>query len=38
MGLLNVPGIVGSIVIGSLLVISLALPPLLKKLIKPGGR
>lgn len=38
MGLLNVPGIVGSIVIGSLLVLTIALPPLIKKLSKQSSR
>lgn len=38
MGLLNVPGIVGSIVIGSLLVLAIALPPLIKKVLKPGSK
>jgi rhamnose transport system permease protein len=38
MALVNIPGIVASIVIGMLLVLAIALPPAIKKLIKPGSK
>lgn len=38
LSLLNVPGIVASIFIGALLIGAIALPPLLKKVFRLGGR
>jgi rhamnose transport system permease protein len=38
MGLINIPGIVASIIIGILMVLAIALPPVIKRLIKPGTR
>jgi rhamnose transport system permease protein len=36
MGLINIPGIVASIIIGILMVLAIALPPVIKRLVKPG--
>ncbi len=38
MALLNIPGIVASIVIGSLLVLAIALPPIIKRFVRPGAK
>ena len=38
LALLNVPGIVASIFIGGLLIGAIALPPLIKKILRVGGR
>jgi rhamnose transport system permease protein len=36
MGLINIPGIVASIIIGILMVLAIALPPVIKRFVKPG--
>jgi rhamnose transport system permease protein len=38
MGLINIPGIVASILIGWLMVFAIALPPLIKRFVKPGTK
>jgi rhamnose transport system permease protein len=38
MALLNIPGIVASIIIGALLIVAIALPPIIKRFVKPGSR
>ena len=38
MSLLNIPGIVMSIFIGTLLVVAIAVPPVLKRVLRPGVR
>ena len=38
MGLINIPGIEASIFIGFLMVLSIALPPIIKRLVKPGTK
>ena len=38
MGLINIPGIVASIIIGILMVVAIALPPVIKRFVKPGAK
>jgi rhamnose transport system permease protein len=38
MGLINIPGIVASIIIGILMVLAIALPPVIKRFVKPGTK